>query len=261
MGKKSQFNITGDDISHLLFENSPNCMYELIDAVWTNLNASVHYNAQGGRGNHSVILRDNSEYYSTNSFLIANRNYNSTNNTLQVLSGSRLFAGKEIYTASTDNSFIVSNGVIETLGDFTVTTESHSNFMDGFSNNFLIVQGDMPKVIVTNGTLAVNYQSKLRFDLPASGYQEGIVPVKVDKLVITDDSDIIINNALDRINELEETQHVTLVEASTSVSIPAGVVERVNATLPEGSYCYVSDDSKELMIKLYKEKGTMIIVR
>jgi hypothetical protein len=52
-----------------------------------------------------------------------------------------------------------------------------------------------------------------------------------------------------------------LVEASTSVSIPAGVVERVNATLPEGSYCYVSDDSKELMIKLYKEKGTMIIVR
>ena len=261
IGRDSRFNIESAS-GQALFSRAPNCKYEIIDACWTNNNpSSMTFTSQYSGGCCTMELTKGSEYYSTNEFSIANLNYDCTNNVLKILDGSRFFAGKKIFTSSCNNSFVVSNATMETLGDLYVTQKSQSAQIHGFSNNWFIVQGASPRTIATNGTMYVQYESTLKFELPAGGYESGLVPVRAKNFSMDDSSNILIANAAARIANLDKSEYVTLVETSNGITIPDGVLERTNESLPDGSFCRISEDGKSLELKLFAVTATVIILR
>ena len=76
-----------------------------------------------------------------------------------------------------------------------------------------------------------------------------------------DSSNILIANAAARIANLDKSEYVTLVETSNGITIPDGVLERTNESLPDGSFCRISEDGKSLELKLFAVTATVIILR
>jgi hypothetical protein len=122
------------------------------------------------------------------------------------------------------------------------------------------VAGERPRISVTNGTFAVQYASYLQFDIPASGYEAGAAPVKAKAFTVSSDSSLIVNGLDARIKAIKESEVVALVESLDGVTVPAGVLATANAELPEKCALFVSADNKALLLRVYKETGTLLSI-
>lgn len=261
-GRQSVYEATTNINSTIacIFSYEKNNRFELDDAVWTNNVAPTTYLncSQSSLGNCIFELKNNAEFYTTNRFLMTGIDYKSESNLLSIVSGSRLYSRGSVGVYSIGNVFSISNGTLETDGDFTVTAKSQSTMMYGFSNNWVKVAGEQPRISVTNGTFAPQYASYLQFDYPAAGYAAGVVPVKAKAFTVSSDSALIANGLEARINVIKETEIVTLVETSGGVTIPAEVLNVANVNVPKGCAFLVSADNKSLLLKIKKDTGTMI---
>ena len=253
-------NVSSDTACIFAYER--NNRFELDDAVWTNNVAKITYlNCSQFTEGHCVMeLRNNAEFYTTNQFYMTGIHYRSLSNLLSIVSGSRLYSKGSVGVYSIGNVFSISNGTLETEGSFTVTAQSGSPMMYGYSNNWVRVAGERPRISVTNGTFAVQYASYLQFDIPASGYEAGAAPVKAKAFTVSSDSSLIVNGLDARIKAIKEPEVVALVESLNGVTVPAGVLATANAGLPKGCALFVSADNKALLLRVYKETGTLLSI-
>jgi hypothetical protein len=264
-GRQSVYEATtnADSTTACIFSYEKNNRFELDDAVWTNNAAKVTYLncTQTTLGQSVFELKNHAEFYTTNQFYMTGVNYSSVSNLLSIVSGSRLYSRGSVGVYSIGNVFSISNGTLETEGDFTVTARSNSNQMYGYSNNWVKVAGERPRISATNGTFAVQYASYLQFDYPASGYEAGVVPVKAKAFTVSSDSVLIANGLDARIKALKGSEIATLVETSDGVTVPAAVLAAANAVLPEKCEFRISADGKSLLMKIYKATGTVFVMK
>lgn len=262
VGRQSVYEATtnSDSKTACIFAYEKNNRFELDDAVWTNNVAQVTYLncTQTTLGQSVFELKNHAEFYTTNQFYMTGVNYSSVSNLLSIMSGSRLYSRGDVGVFSIGNVFSISNGTLETEGDFTVTARSGSTQMYGYSNNWVKVAGERPRISVTNGTFAVQYASCLQFDYPASGYEAGVVPVKAKTFTVSSDSSLIANGLDARINALKGSEISTLVATSDGVTVPAAVLTAANAALPERCEFRISADGNSLLLRIYKDTGTLI---
>jgi len=262
VGRQSVYEVTTnvDAVTACIFSYERGNRFELDDAVWTNNVAKTIFlnNTQITLGQCVFELKNNAEFYTTNQFYMTGVNYRSLSNLLSIVSGSRLYSRGTVGVFSIGNVFSISNGTLETEGDFTVTARSQSTQMFGFSNNWVKVAGERPLVSVTNGTFAVQYASYLQFDYPASGYEAGVVPVKAKAFTVSSDSLLIANGLEARINAIKESEISTLVETSAGVTVPAAVLAAANEALPEKCEFRISADGRSLLLRIYKNSGTLL---
>lgn len=264
VGRQSVYEATtnADSVTACIFAYEKNNRFELDDAAWTNNIAKTTYlNCSQSTLGHCVLeLRNQAEFYTTNQFYMTGVNYRSLSNLLSIVSGSRLYSRGSVGVYSIGNVFSISNGTLETEGDFTVTAKSNSTQMYGYSNNWVKVAGERPRISVTNGTFAVQYASYLQFDYPASGYEAGVAPVKAKAFTVSSDSSLIVSGLEARIKAIKGSETSTLVETSAGVTVPAAVLATANAGLPEGCAFSVSADNTSLLLKVYKDTGTLLSV-
>lgn len=238
------------------FQMAKDCLFEIDGASVTNNTAHyIRLVAQNQAPGHNAFrLMNGSEFYTTNVFSITGYEYGAPSNTVEILSGSRLYAKANVMTYSEGNRYIIDDGILETEGNVTVTQTASSSTPLGQQSpncrNEICVGGANGQVLAENGTVSIARESTLRFAVPVDGYAAGVVPVKARTITVSDDSAIAVDGAdLRAANKaLTKSETVTLATATSSLSIPQTVLDAANAKLAGFAKLKVEGNSLKLRI-------------
>jgi hypothetical protein len=100
---------------------------------------------------------------------------NCKDNSIEISSGGELNVDKEIRIYGTRNRIVVDNGTLRA----TTVRIGHSGTGNAASPNCsLVIKGSAPKVLLSGG-LTFHNDAVLRFEIPASGYSDGISAIDV----------------------------------------------------------------------------------
>jgi hypothetical protein len=194
------------------------------------------------------------EIYTTNVFSITGYEYGAPSNTVEILSGSRLYAKANVMTYSEGNRYVIDDGILESGGNISVTQTASSSTplgqQDPNCRNEICVGGANGQVLAENGTVSIARESTLRFAVPVDGYAAGVVPVKARTITISDDSALAVDGADLRAanKDFKQSETVTLATATSSMSIPDTVLAAANAKLAGVAKLSVVDNSLKLRI-------------
>lgn len=264
IGRNSKMEFTGFRGIEI-FGNGQYGLFEIDDAAVTNnyITASFNGSCQAGfKGHHRMILKNNAEYYTEKGLEICCINYWCPSNRLEVLSGSRLFAKTGLTSYGVWNGFVVSNGVMETEGNFVLCGQSQSTQGKtyGSSNNWVRVMGSSPRIIAGE-SFDVSRQSRLEIVLPSEGYAEGVTPIVASNIVIAAGTTLQVEGFEERAENLKTSERIVLAQSTENISCNADVLAAANENIPEHCSVYLSADKKQLMCKVYKDSGTIITLR
>lgn len=265
------------------FQMAKGCLFEIDGASVTNNVA--HYTrlvAQNlAPGHNSFRLQNGAEFFTTNIFSITGYEYAAPSNTVEILSGSRLYAGKEVMTYSEGNRFVIDDGILESGGNISVTKSASSSNPLGHNStnkrNELSIGGANGQVLAENGTITIARESTLRFKVPVDGYAANHVPMKARTITITtgeydtandpfnmvhagkpgedgirtfENSTIEIEGVAERANNkaLTKSETVTLATATSSLTIPDDVLAAANARIKGFGRLFVADNALKLRV-------------
>ena len=238
------------------FQLARNCLFEIDGASVTNNTA--YYTrlvaAQFAPGHNAFRLPNGAEFYTTNVFSITGYEYGAPSNTVEILSGSRLYAKANVMTYSEGNRYVIDDGILESGGNISVTQTASSSTplgqQDPNGRNEICVGGANGQVLAENGTVSIARESTLRFAVPVDGYAAGVVPVKARTITISDDSVLAVDGADLRAanKDFKQSETVTLATATSSMSIPDTVLAAANAKLAGVAKLSVVDNSLKLRI-------------
>ena len=143
-----------------------------------------NYSWMATSSNSSVSVRNGAKLTVEGKFQIGYNHSdgvpNCKDNTIEILSGGVLeVRGDELRTYGTRNRVVVDNG---TLCAKTVRIGHSSDDTPKSPNCSLVIKGAAPKVCLSSG-LTFHNEAVLRFEIPASGYSEGISAIEVPSFV------------------------------------------------------------------------------
>jgi hypothetical protein len=186
----------------------------------------------------------------------------SRNNTVYVEDGGILNTAY-LRIAAVNNGLVISNGTVYcqkasgcTVGySGTYTTPANS-----VTGNHLVLKGSSPALCAEAGPVELLNGSRIRCDVPATGLAAGAVPVKAKTFKVDGTSSLEVT--LDGYFETSETATYTLVETTHGITLPEGLLARVNAELDQSiGIVSLSADNKKLMLKAYGESGLTILIK
>ena len=262
VGAGTSFEATSSDSSYLeLFSSAPNCSFVIDGASWTNAEKAITFgNTYGVKTHHCRldIVNGGELVLPEKGFALATLNYAEPSNTVFVGEDSLLTA-KSVAINSIHNTMIVSNGTVEaTAGDFYVCRE-YQNGTAFNTNCCLMVQGGIPKVRATGGTLDVWRDSSVVFDLPENGYGEE-TPVVAKNIYFDSTSHLEVRGGENYLADREQSVEKTLMTATDTLTLSDAQVAAANAALPKGLKLRKSADKKSLVLKA-SGLGMMITIR
>ncbi|MBQ3340505.1 MAG: hypothetical protein IJG84_01275, partial [Kiritimatiellae bacterium] len=131
------------------------------------------------------------------------------------------------------------------------------------TNGTLAVQGETPELAVTNAVTIIN-GSTLRFDLQTSGASYAKAPITSKTFKVDATSSLVVDAeafaaAVRAANPASRTV-VDLVRTTDGVTVPADVLARANAVLPEKCYLKVVEDGNVLRLTVAPDAGLVIFV-
>ncbi len=268
MGPRARFDLT-DTKDIIMFPKSHGNRFVLSDgAVWTNSApaGSLYFSDQNcGCSNIFAVVRG-ATYYSTTNLLIAGANYAVRSNMLVVADSAYLHA-RSLYSSAIENGIILSNATIDTQYGIKFSDTSYSAVIKGYSNCWMRVQGRHPRANVGTSFTILN-SSYLHFDLPAEGYDEGIVPITCGTTFKVEDKSRIFVNGVEEMAAAAKRPHdVVLLEAEGGITLANGVLAAANAHIAAqaeksvGSMLRLSGDSKRLVLHVSYPNGTTIMIK
>ena len=270
IGKDTVFTVSHSALPYYVFGKGSDGLFEMDDASWTyTLNNlyfgyEAHDAAQSSPGN-VMRLKNGASLHLVDGavekdMMIGTRAAASVSNRLEVLSGSSVEA-RSLLLTSADNSIVVSNGAIFCRGSLSVGY----NVADAalITNGTLAVQGETPEIAVTNAVTIIN-GSMLRFELPTSGTSYAKPPITAKSLTMDGTSSLMVDAeafaaAVRAANPASRTV-VDLVRTTDGVTVPADVLARANAVLPEKCYLKVVEDGNVLRLTVAPDAGLVIFV-
>lgn len=246
-----------------LFGVAPGGLISLDGACWTNnaIGTTTDFNAVYEKvvSKCRFELLNGAEYVATNAFKVGSTSYEAHTNVVFV-GGGCLFSASSIRVASAGNEFVVSNGTVRSsAGSFVVCDDTDWTVN---TNDCLVLQGDCPRVDVKT-ELVVKHGSRVRFELPDSGYASGVVPVSATTITFDESSRIEIANAVRYSKALPIRQDVVLLSASKKMTISPDRIAELNSD-PEivsaGAKVRLSSDGKSVLLRA-GESGLVLTVR
>ena len=268
MGPRASFDLT-DTKDIIMFPKSHGNSFVLSDgAVWTNSApaGNLYFSDQNcGCSNIFAVVRG-ATYYSTTNLSIAGANYAVRSNTLVVADSAYLHA-RSLYSSAIENGIILSNATIDTQFGIRFSDTSYSQFIKGYSNCWMRVQGTRPRANVGTSFTVLN-SSYLHFDLPVEGYEAGIVPITCgNTFKIEDKSRIFVNGVEEMAAAAKRPHDVVLLEAEGGITLANGVLAAANAHIAAqaeksvGSMLRLSDGNKRLVLHVSYPNGTTIMIK
>lgn len=183
-------------------------------------------------------------------------------NVLEISGGSTLDC-TALYIDSHDNTAVISNGTLKcsqvTGGSLLVGIRTGDGSAD-MTGNAVVMRGSSPR-ISTSGRVTFKNSSSLRFEIPAGGYAEGVVPITAGGLLELNDTALSVDAEAFRANMTRRRTTLTLA-TSTGVTIDEASLAAANAALPEGCRFFI-DDGKNLLLTLKSipRFGSTVILR
>ena len=248
------------------FQLATDCLFEIDGASVTN-NTALYTRLvarQFASGHNAFRLQNGAEFYTTNTFSITGYEYAAPSNTVEILSGSRLYAGAAVMTYSEGNRYVIDDGILESGGNISVTQTASSSTPLGQQSpncrNELCVGGANGRVLAENGTLSIARESTLRFAVPLDGYATGVVPVKARTITVSNDSAIAVDGAeLRAANKaLRKSETVTLATATSALSIPQTVIDAANAKI--AGFAKLKVDGNSLLLRIMSLNNPTLLV-
>ena len=171
--------ISANSDNVLAFDDGANVTLSIANGRWMSSSANCGLTIANG-----AELTINS----TNGLFIG---YNADNgvpnckdNSIAVSSGGELIVDKEIRIYGTRNRIVVDNGTLRA----TTVRIGHSGTGNAASPNCsLVIKGSAPKVLLSGG-LTFHNDAVLRFEIPASGYSDGISAIDVQEGFVPNNS-------------------------------------------------------------------------
>lgn len=173
---------------------------------------------------------------------------------------------------SHDNRVVLSNGVFRTTSANRAALALGETTSEGIAagvsttNNVLRFEGETPSVkLVTNGAgVSLKNGSRLEFALPPGGYQSSHVPIQATYCDLDESCSIVIDATM-----LDNVSHgrlnMTLCETTGTPSYPKTVMDRANASLPEGMVLSYAEDKAagvwRLKLSAKGNGGLMLLLR
>ncbi len=186
-------------------------------------------------------------------------------NVMEISDGASASVSGRIELTKKDNVIVVSNATLQ-VGENLYVGRTVSNVEDDdISGNRFEIYGSNT-VVSVGGEFKFFRDSVLRIDLPKRGYVGNLAPVRVGTFVINSTATFDIEgiSEMRQCSERDKSR-IPLVCSDSGVTVPAGIVESVNASFVSAGAAdcciYVSDDGKNLMLKVPFRKGSVFIVR
>ena len=266
IGKDTSFTVTHASLPYYVFGKGGYGLFEMDAASWTyNLNQlyfgyEAHDAAYSSPGN-VMRLKNGASLYLDKDMMIGTRAVASVSNRLEVLSGS-LIEARNMMLTSADNSIVVSNSAISCTSSFYVGYEVANDAL--ITNGLLAVQGETPVIAVTNAVSIIN-GSTLRFDLPTSGTSYAKTPITSKTFTVDATSSLDVDAAdfaaAVRAADPASRTVVDLVRTTEGVTVPADVLARANAALPEKCTLKVAESGNVLRLTVASSAGLVIFVQ
>lgn len=200
-------------------------------------------------------------------------------NVLRAESDGEIEIGACIRVLGSGNEIVADDGRIKCNSLFAINEWDQQ----GYTNTCLRFSGSRPRLEVMQNTWLWR-KARLVFELPADGYEEGVVPFKSvleqDGLYfkIEDDTEFEVDvSAVKRAGSVGRFRETCLIESangfrfvkagtgapdsSTDVAVPAeDVLEKWNAKMPRGGRLTLSEDGKRICFD-YRRPGLIIHIR
>ncbi|MBQ2630469.1 MAG: hypothetical protein IJG13_12410 [Kiritimatiellae bacterium] len=270
IGKDAAYSASHSGLPYYIFGKGGFCLFEMDASSWTytlnqlNFGYEAHDAALSSPGN-VMRLKNGASLHLVDGaverdMMIGTRAAASVSNRLEVLSGSSVEA-RSLLLTSADNSIVVSNGAIFCRGSLSVGY----NVADAalITNGTLAVQGETPEIAVTNAVTIIN-GSTLRFDLPTSGASYAKAPITSKTFKVDATSSLVVDAeafaAAVRAAEKPSRAVLELVRTTDGVTVPADVLARANAALPDKCYLKVVEDGNVLRLTVVPDAGLVIFV-
>ena len=199
-------------------------------------------------------------------------NENSYANSIIVENGGE-FQFYRLNVCREDNRLVVSNGTLMSARNDPTDYSLYLGHIPTGSladtgNNALILQGDSPKVWMQYSGVSLDRESRLHFDVPASGeYAE--TPIQVVNLSLSSDSVLEVDCTACKAAGWKGTRRMVLAETHTikngnttsggRLTIPQTVLDAANANLPERCQLYI--EGRKLMLKVSNPSGFLFVVQ
>ena len=186
-------------------------------------------------------------------------------NRVEVSDGATLRASGHIYVTQRENTLVVSNATIASGKNLYVGNLMSGGTEESIMGNRLEICGTNPVVTAVSG-FGIYRDSTLKFRLPAEGYLNDVPPVTANSSTIGSNVTLEIDGIAEmrRSRERKKTR-IALIHTSTGVTVPSTTIDAVNASFVAAGApdcrLYVSDDGKDLMLKVPLCKGLYFTIR
>ena len=187
-------------------------------------------------------------------------------NLLRVGDGSSVSA-KKIFLTGDGDKMIVSNGTVRATETDTAWNNagcilSYIDENHGYrgTNNVVTLQGDLP-LIESAGTITLRSNVRVEFDIPATGYREGHVPMRAPVFRFDIGKSVLVPKVNAFREAISGRTTVKLLQAETTLNAGT-VIADSNAVAPEGCQFAIGDDGLSIVLKVKPpRKGMLLIFR
>ena len=186
-------------------------------------------------------------------------------NVMEISDGASASVSGRIELTKKDNVIVMSNATLQ-VGEGLYVGRTISDVEAGdISGNRFEIYGSNSTVSVS-GEFKLYRDSVLRIDLPKTGYADNTAPIQVAKFAIDSTATLDIRGIY-RMRQCGERDksRIPLICSDSGVTVPAGTIESVNALFVSAGAAdcciYVSEDGKNLMLKVPLRKGSVFMVR
>lgn len=194
------------------------------------------------------------------------------NNRIVVESGATLNAKAWLFLHGTGCGLVVDDATANVANSLAVgeIVDNKNGTFGGGTNSYVRIQGTRPSLTVAWSATVTN-DSSIVFALPEKGYDEGFATTQKplvsvsDTLAVSADSRIELTGAAEmqayrRAQKLKKASYV-LIYARKGISLPDGLLESLNASLPDGVSVALSSDAKTLTLTCKPRYGGLVVVR
>ena len=263
VGRGSVFRTTGDQQLYLFGYGAWHEMFLADGVSWEY--PTTMYMDTNAFSNRFVITRGASFGILNGGSLFSGSGTASGANRMEVSDGASVNIGGRVELTRRDNVISVSNATF-TVGKELYVGRTITGVTDvDISGNRFEIYGTNP-VVTVGAEFRLYRDSALQINLPESGYADNVAPVQASTFVLSDRATLDIKGAVAMRECRERTKtRIPLVSTRSGVSVPDGIIESVNSAFVSAGAAdcriYVSEDGKNLMLKVPFRKGSVFVVR
>ena len=197
--------------------------------------------------------------------LMSGSGADSCGNLMEILDGASVGVSGRMELTRKDNSMVVSNATLMVGDKLYVGREITNVTAEDINGNRFEIHGSNT-VVSVGDEFKIYRDSVLQINVPEAGYVGGIAPIQADAFVLGGSATLDIKGVVAMRQCRQRTKsRILLVHTESGVTVPDSKIAALNASFVAAGVAdccvYVSEDGKDLILKVPFRKGSVFIVR